>query len=262
MPGAEAAKRRNLFFLILAFALNIGFWAGSSDIFAQWDGVPPVPSKAGAVMMGLGDRQFSYRLGAITLQNLGDSGGRVTPMKDYDYKKLGEWFWLLHSLDPASDHVPMLAAYYFGGTRIPSDVAVVVDYLARIGSNPAGQKWRWLVQAVFLARHRLNDPNLALDLAYGLSRMRLVDDVLPGWALQMPAFVLSEKGDRESAQKILKDLLVSGRRFDPNEVNFMKAYLVEELGVDPAEVERIMKMRGPEEPQGETRRPLPPLQPE
>lgn len=146
---AGGLRLRINLFLALALALNVGFWYGAHETFAHWGGVPPVPTKNGARIMTLGDEQFSHRFGAITLQNLGNSGGRVTAVKDYDYKKLGEWFWLLHDLDPASNHVPMLAAYYFGATQKPEDLAVVVNYLGAIGQNPVANKWRWLAQAIF-----------------------------------------------------------------------------------------------------------------
>ncbi|MCC7038556.1 MAG: hypothetical protein IT560_14805 [Alphaproteobacteria bacterium] len=261
MLSASGTKSRLNIVLVAALALNLAFWAGSRFIYAKWEGVPPVPTHDGAAMMALGDQQFAYRLGAITLQNLGDSGGRVTPIRNYDYARLGAWFKLLDDLDPASDHVPMLAAYYFGATRVPADVAVVVDYLSHVGVRPVGSKWRWLVQAVFLARHRLGDLQLALDLAYKLSKMQLVDDVLPGWARQMPAFVLKEQGDREDARKIITELLQTGHGFHPNEVNYMKTYLVEELGVPQAEVDKIMSERNIDDA-GEYRRPRPAPEPE
>lgn len=258
MANARQTRLYNDIFLSGALALGFIFWLGSSDLYAKWEGVPPVPTRDGAIMMALGDSEFAYRLGAITLQNLGDGGGRITPIKDYEYDKLGKWFWLLHDLDPASDHVPMLAAYYFGGTRVPKDVRVVVDYLAGVGQNPAGSKWRWLAQAVFLARHRLNNLDLALDLAYKLSKMNLVDDTMPAWARQMPAFVLKEKGDKEDARQMVENLLYSSLHFHPNEVNFMAAYLINELGVDPKEVDSILKMRGKESEEGYVRpRPAP-----
>jgi len=105
--------------------------------------VPPAPTPRGAVAMSLGDAEFSYRFLALMLQNLGDAGGETTPLKDYNYKKIGQWFFLLHALDPASDHVPMIAAYYFGVTRVPADVAEVVRYLSVVGQIPGGEKWRW-----------------------------------------------------------------------------------------------------------------------
>lgn len=228
----------------VAALLNFLVWLASSDIYARWGGVPPAPSRQSSVIMGLGDQEFAYRFGAITLQNLGDSGGQITPLKDYNYQELAKWFTLLDQLDPVSDHVPMLAAFYFGATLVPKDVRVVYDYLARVGDNPRGQKWRWLVHAIFLARHRLDDLDLALDLAYKLAKMQPVDDTLPAWARQMPALVLSAKGDHDDAKKIIEDLLLSSQDFHPNEVNFMRDYLISTLHVDPKEVNAIMLMRG------------------
>lgn len=259
MSGLRQARQTNNLLLAAAVIVNCVFWTGTSDIYAKWEGVPPVPTREGAIMMALGDSEFAYRLGAITLQNLGDSGGRVTPIKDYEYPKLGRWFDLLDGLDPASDHVPMLAAYYFGATRVPKDVAIVVDYLARIGQNPHGTKWRWLAQAALLARHKLNNLDLALDLAYKLSHMELLDDTMPAWGRQMPAMLLENKGERADAQRIMKDLLLSGHSFHPNEVNFMASYMVEQLGMKPEEVQQILRMRGPDTGY---RRPQPAPEPE
>lgn len=242
--GARSLRRRINFFLAMALSLNIAFWFGAHETFAQWGNVPPVPTRNGAQIMTLGDEQFSYRFGAITLQNLGNSGGRVTAVKDYDYRRLGQWFWLLNDLDPASNHVPMMAAYYFGATQNPEDVAVVVEYLATVGQNPAGNKWRWLVHAVFLARHRMDNLPLALDLAYILSRMQPVGDVMPAWARQMPAFVLAEQGEKQSARKLIEEILMTATGLHPNEVNFMRDYLVEELGVPEIEVRQLINMRG------------------
>ena len=81
-------RQRINFFLAAALAMNVALWAGSRFMYAQWSGVPPVPSKDGALMMTLGDAEFSFRTNALDLQNLGDSGGQTTPLYAYDYKKL------------------------------------------------------------------------------------------------------------------------------------------------------------------------------
>jgi hypothetical protein len=220
------------------------FWAASREIYSKWDGVPPVPSTRGAVMMSLGDKEFSFRFLAMTLQNLGDVGRDVTPLKNYDYARLGKWFFLLNSLDPASDHVPMIAAYYFGATHIPKDVAVIVDYLSAVGQIPVGEKWRWLAHAAYLAQHRLNDTDLALRFAYKLVSMNRDQGVeMPQWARQMPAFILNNHGDKEAAKKLMMNMLVSEKTARPEEVNFMKSFLIEQLGADPAEVEAAMRLR-------------------
>lgn len=178
------------------------------------------------------------------LQNLGDVGIDITPLKGYDYEMLGKWFFLLDSLDPLSDHVPMIAAYYFGATRIPKDVAVVADYLSSIEQASGGEKWRWLAHAVYLAQHRMHNLDLALTWAYKLSRMSQNGVDMPQWARQMPAFVLRNRGDKEAARQLMKNMLVTEKTAHPAELNFMQAYLINELGVDPEEVKALMRLRG------------------
>lgn len=238
--GAPPAVWLGLFVFL---ALNTFFWTGARDVFMKWGGVPPVPTKTGALAMSLGDTELAFRLGAFTLQGLGDGGGQTARMSDYDYKKLERWFWLMNELDPASDHVPMLASYYFSASSKKEDIMVLVNYLGTVGQSPYGSKWRWLAQAVLMARHKLNNLDLALDLAYKLSKMQPIGETLPHWARQMPAFVLAAKGDKEDARKLMEDMLLTSERFHPNEVNFMKGYLIEQLGVPPEEVEALMKKR-------------------
>lgn len=240
---SRQAPRVLWLWLFSFLALNVVFWAGAHRVYIKWGGVPPVPSKNGALAMSLGDTELSFRLGALALQGLGDGGGRTARMTDYDYKKLDSWFWLLYQLDPASDHVPLLAAYYFSSTPRKEDIAILVNYLGTVGQIPYGNKWRWLAQAVLLARHKMKDLDVALDLAYKLSKMEPIGDTLPHWARQMPAFVLAAKGDKEDARKLIEEMLLTSENFHRNEVNFMKAYLVEQLGVSPEEVDALMKKR-------------------
>lgn len=240
-PHSQYVLQRNInIALAILLTVNFLYWFATSDVYGKWAGVPPVPSRDGALVMALSDTEFAYRSGALTLQGLGDGGGKTSALKDYDYQKLGNWFARLDELNPASDHVPMVAAYYFGATRIPKDVRVVVDYLGAIGSIPVGEKWRWLAQAVYLAQHRLQDLDLALDLAYTLSKM---DVEMPMWARQMPVFVLKARGEKEDAQVLLENMIATGQDLDPKEINFMKAYLIEELGVHAEDVEKTLKMR-------------------
>lgn len=242
---AAAFRRRINLALLAALALNLALWLGSSRLYAKWAGVPPVPSEAGAVMATLGDRQFSYRSHALVLQHLGDGGGQVTPLKEYDYGRLGQWFALLYSLDPASDHLPHIAALYFGGLKeAPRETKVVVDFLERAGSVPVGEKWRWLAHASYLARHRMDDLDRALDLAYKLSRMQLVDGgEMPAWARQMPAFVLKEQGDKEAAKQLMESMLLSEKNLVPQEVNAISAYLTGQLGIPKEEVDALLERR-------------------
>lgn len=231
--------------LLLGFmiALNVVFWCGSRDVYERWSGVPPVPTKSGAITMTLGDPEFSYRALAIALQNLGDVGRDVTPLKDYNYDELGKWFFLLFSLDPVSDHVPMTAAYYFGATKVPKDVSVIVRFLEVPGTIAVGEKWRWLVHAVYLAQHRMYDLDLALRLAYKLQHMPNVNE-MPPFARQMPAFVLQKRGDKEAARELMENMILSQRVLSQTDINNAKYFLTQQLGIDPQEVDKVIRMRG------------------
>lgn len=187
--------------LMLALAVNFSFWLSVRGVRREWGNVSRAPHEAFSAIYGVGDKSFSYRINGLMLQNSGDSGGRVSALKDYDYERLKEWFFLQDKLDPVSDFMPYLAAYYFGGVQEPEKYRPVLDYLEMVGARPEGIKWRWLVHAVFFARHKLKDLEKSLALAQVLSSNESVN--APSWIHQMPAFVLSAKGDKKESYALL-----------------------------------------------------------
>jgi len=232
--------------LLFLFSFTALFWTVTSQMFPRWPGVPPAPTKSSAESITLGDKEFSYRFFAIALQNFGEMGIYNIPLKDYNYEALREWFFLLHYLDPISDHVPMLAAHYFGGTSVPEQSAEIIKYLNVIGSVPFGTKWRWLAQAAYLAQHKVGDIDLALTYAYRLQKMGQAHPELemPQWARQMPVFILNNRGEKEASRKLMENLIVTEKNIHPTEVNFMRLYLMDEFGLSEEYVNNLVKMRG------------------
>ncbi len=219
-------------FLLVIFSFNVLLWLSSHHIRMPWPGIPPAPSKNGALSTTLGDAQFFYRFGALTLQNVGDTGGRNQSFAKYDYNDLKPWFWLLHELDGQSNHIPMAAAFYFGATKNPEKTRIIVDYLAEVGLNEDGDRWRWLAHAVFLARYNLKDIDYALELAYKLSSMNPVGDSLPMWARHMPVFVLTAMDEKEAAIALMEGVLLTASNLPQTEKNFIRSYLTERLYVE------------------------------
>ncbi len=230
---------------MLVMGVNIIFWSVSKNLYTKWPGVPPVPSKIGAMSMTLGDKEFSYRTLALMLQNFGEMGRDTTPLKDYNYDKLHDWFFLLHELDPIADHVPMLAAHYFGGTVVPYQSSKVVSYLSVAGKIRAPEKWRWLAQAAYLAQHRMHNLDEALKYAYQLQRLSRDYSIdMPQWARQMPVFVLNNRGEKAASRALMENLLVTEKNMHPTEINYMKIFLMEEFGLSRTYVEQLARMRG------------------
>ncbi len=217
------------FFLAFAFAMNAAFWLYARDRQAVWTNVPPVPSAQRGAMMMLGDTQLAYRAAGIVLQNLGDTGGRVTNFSHYDYDRLGRWFGVAHQWDSASNFMPYLAAYYFGAVRKDApDLTPLIDYLAMVGKVPGDEKWRWLAQAVFMARYSQKDMEKAQELAYELADLYTPDK--PYWVREMPVLLLSARGEKEAAYDLLIEILKDGaENMPPTEVAFIKSYICERI---------------------------------
>jgi hypothetical protein len=208
-------------------------WAYSHTKFPRWANVPPPPSVTGMTFSFLGDKIMAYRSGAIALQSFGNSSGQVQALKDYNYDHLAGWFALEDQMDSKSNYVPFLAAYYFGATQNTEQLHPVIEYLRRVGKNPEGEKWRYLGQAVYLARHRLNDMPLALDLAKELAATYRPG--MPAWPLQMQAIISSDMGDKDTAYALSLEILrSSAETMDPVEVNFMVDYICDTI-LPPAE---------------------------
>lgn len=198
--------------ILIAFTLLLCFslWLSVRETQSRWINVPPLPSRLSVAASSLSDSSFAYRSIGLMLQNLGDVGGRTTSLRDYDTARLKDWFMLQNALDPRSNFTPGLAAYYFGGIEdSPQHLNPLIDYLEFVGNDPQGEKWRWLAQAVFISRFRAKDMDRALILAKELAALADKNPHIPIWARQMPALVLTAKGDKEAARFILLSILKS-----------------------------------------------------
>ena len=209
--------------VLITLGLQGAFWWQTRELQAGWEGVPPAPSNQVAKALALGDGQFLYRAATFVLQNMGDEGGRVTQLKDYDYQRLGQWFFLLDRFDPQSEFLPVLVGYYFSQSQNPDDVRIVISFLAHIAIRDPERNWRWLAHAIYLARHRVKDMDLALSLAYRMAAIK--SPGIPIWARQMPAFVLAEVGEKEAARDLMEAIMDSQIDLDPAEIEFMRDFI-------------------------------------
>lgn len=212
--------RSDLLWLGAVFLINAAVWGHSAHRVPSWPNVPPAPGKMGTMVAFLGDGEMAYRSVALTLQNFGNTTGEVQALKNYNYENLGTWFDLADSLNPHSNYVPFLAAYYFGASQDPSKLMPVINYLRRVGTYSDAEKWRYLGHAVFLARHKMNDMKLALQLADELGKT--YKPGMPAWPLQMKAIVASDMGEKEMAYNLMVDMLQNdSKSMDPAEINYM-----------------------------------------
>ena len=228
-----SSKLWSLFWVFGLFAvfvvMNIALWTSVRSEKVLWRNVPPTPSIKSALWGALGDKQVAYRSYGITVQNMGDTGGKITNLAQYDYEALGRWFRLAHRLDPDSSFMPFLAGYFFGAIRgHPEKLPPIIDYLELASGDGAGQKWRFMGQAAFLARFKMNDLDRALELANKLASFDNPD--MPLWAKQMPVFILTAKGEKQTAYELITTMLkTEGQNLHPNEVNATLDYICTQI---------------------------------
>lgn len=226
-------------FAAVVFA-QLVFWNSSRNTFPDMAIVPDVPGREVVKALSLGDEQFYFRVLALEIQNAGDTYGRFTPLKNYDYDKLSQWFFLLDTLDPRSDYIPSLATYYYAQTQNVPDVRYIVDYLYEHGKRDVTHKWWWLLQGMYLANHKLEDKDLALKVG-----TPMIDaEGIPLWARQFPAFIYEQKGEREQALYVMEHVLESAGKdkLTREEFNFMKYFIEERI---EKEMPGLMKRMAP-----------------
>lgn len=223
----QNTKKIFITFFLLFFVFQILFQIKTESLKPNIYIVPPVPNKYLVNAVSLGDKEFYFRILALKIQNAGDSFGRFTPLKNYDYKKLYEWFTFMDSLNNQSRIIPSLASYYYAQTQNHADTIYVIKYLDEHAAVDIDKNWWWLFQAIHIARLSLHDEKLSLELAYKLSKNEAKD--APLWTKQMPAFLLAKMGENCEAffviNQILKDNESGKRIIKSDEMNFMRYFI-------------------------------------
>jgi hypothetical protein len=207
----------------LALVGQLVFWQQTAALRPDYEIIPVPPSPLAVSAMAFGDRQGLYRLLAHELQDFGDTGGRVTPLLNYDYDRVLTWLRVLDGLDDRSDYSLALASYLFGQISDPRRASMMAGYVRDRAMLDPVRNWRWLAQAVYIARHHAHDMRMALVIARDLAAVP--DPSLPMWTRQMPAFVLAGVGDTEAARDLMGAILGSSSNISPEERNFMRGFI-------------------------------------
>lgn len=209
--------------LITAF-LQLGFWYHTKDMTPDLGVVPEVPGRQAMHALTFGDDQFYFRILAFNLQNAGDTFGRSTALRYYDFSRLYMWFTLLDELDARSDMIPAMATYYFSQTQNTDDIRYVVDYLYNHATRDIEHKWWWLLQSIYLATHRLGDMDLALKVA-----KPMLHEKVPVFAQQMVAVVHEKRGEMEDAYNIMETIRTHIHDIPEADLKYMIYFVKERL---------------------------------
>jgi hypothetical protein len=210
--------------LLCAFVSQALFAWQTKHVRPFWTVMPPVPTARALTAQSFGDAQFLYRWLVMDLQNFGDTGGRFTPLRDYDMNLVVEWLQALHTLDARAEHHVALAALYFSQTQNRSDLKPLVQFIMRVVDEDPPRRLQWAANALLLAQLRLKDPELAKAIAdqvakYDFPQMKPI-------AYQLPAVIYDKAGDPVRAAVLMeraKDKLRG--RVPETEVQYMDSFI-------------------------------------
>lgn len=198
MSGARLA---NYGLLIALLAVNALLAQLNRHSRAEMLALSPPPSERVAEALSFGDRQFLYRAFALNLQTTGDGGGRVTPIRNYNFGYIRGWLDTLARLDPTSHHHFFLAVRYFSFTPDRDDLRKMVDFVVAEATKDPATKWYWLTQAMTKAEHDVGDLEFALSISRTLAGYSYPD--IPNWIRLFPALLLEKLGRNMEALEVI-----------------------------------------------------------
>lgn len=224
------STHKKIAYILIAITLfaNTFCWNNLRHEQEEWLNISKPPSVAQASRTYLADNEFAFRNYALNLQNFGDIGGRTMSLQKYNYENLHEWLIFLDDLNSKSSFSPLIAAYYYSATQNPEQLDVIIDFLERVGKRPYGENWRWLVQAIFLAKHVQKDNDKALRLANIVAKQ--YREEMPSYVKRMPAFITAEIGDKQMAYEMLMGILTSNvDKADKSETMVISEYICQDI---------------------------------
>ncbi|NKB36385.1 MAG: hypothetical protein GKR93_04340 [Gammaproteobacteria bacterium] len=188
------------------------------------------PSQEVLQLMSLGDSVAFAKLMMLNLQAFDNQPGLSIPFKNLDYIKVVAWLERVARLDPLSQYPYLTAARVYAEVQDDDKRVLMLNFVRQGFLKDPERQWPAMAHAVFVAKHRIKDLDLALRYARDI-RVHLKQSAVPSWVRQMELFVLEDLGDLESAQILLGGFLESGIIKDEKEYRFLK----ERLGVEESE---------------------------
>ena len=195
MNAAEAPVAVRVM-LAAALAVQIGWHVWRPDPRAEAQALRPAPPAAVLRIAALGDETALAKLLILRLQAHDDQPGVSIPFMDLDYGRLAGWLDAILDLDPRTAWPLLAAVRLYGSAPDPGRQRVMFDLVHRRFLEDPGRRWPWLAEAALLAKHRLEDPALALRYARTLAG-HTTGSALPAWVGSMSAAIVADMGGPE-----------------------------------------------------------------
>lgn len=209
-----------LIILVVTLSMQIA-WRAAIPLL---DPVPrPLPEPLSTEQLRLvspGDPVALAKMLMLWLQAFDNQPGISIPFRELDYNKVTGWLDNILVLDRRGQY-PLLAASRVY-SQVPDETRQrqMLEFVYEKFLDDPNRRWPALAHAVYVAKHRLNDLQLALRYAEALAKHVTVENV-PPWVKQMHIYVLEDMNEIESAKILIGGLIESGAIKDEHELRFL-----------------------------------------
>jgi hypothetical protein len=188
--------------------------------------LPPPPRAEALQIAALGEPATVARLAMLYLQSFDYHGSNNLPYRRLDYPRLIGWLGSAQGLDPRSGYPLFLASRVYAEVPDKARQRLMLEFIYSQYQLDPDRRWPALAHGALIAKHRLNDPSLALKYAEALGRVNQ-NVAMPAWARQMRIFVLEDMNELEAARIMIGGLLATGNLTDQAERRFLERHLSE-----------------------------------
>ena len=168
---------------------------------------------------------LSYLL-SMRLQLHDNQVGRHIPYDSLDYDLLIEWLDRIYLVNTASEYPMFLASRIYSQSPSKKQIRKILGLVDKIFSADPQLFWRNQAESTVIAKHRLGDLELALQMAQKLSRQPETI-TMPRWARDMHFLLLADLNEYEASIAVITALLESDSVKDPDELRFLKEKLLD-----------------------------------
>ncbi len=222
----SSLPRRIVALFLAGLALQL-FWHGlRPGPEAEARTLPSPPSSAVLRVASLGDPVVLAKLLMLWLQSFDNQPGVSIPFRALDYERVEAWLERILALDPRAQYPLLAASRVYGAVPVEAKQRQMLEFVYRQFMVDPDRRWRWLVHAAIVAKHRLRDPALALEYARAITEHATAPEV-PFWARDLTVLILQDMGELQAARVLVGGLLESGIVQDPSELRFLKHKLTE-----------------------------------
>jgi len=176
--------------------------------------------------LAMGSEQLFGYLLALRLQLHDNQAGQHFRYQVLDYELLVDWLDRASDLSEGTEYPLLLASRVYTATGDRAQLRRILEFIERRFDDNPQLHWRRLAEASVIARHQLDDLQMALDMAQKLARQPASVD-MPRWARDLEFLLLAELNELEAAIAIISALLQSDAVRDPDELRFLQVKLSE-----------------------------------